>query len=106
MHRVQGRGAALRSQVTGLQNRQQALATPLQTEQKSIQAAIDALNGKDPDAALQARVRAFQAKQQSAAQELERSSSRSSVTSNMCRSRSPISSAQSTRRSCSGGVPT
>lgn len=63
--------AALRSQVTGLQNRQQALATPLQTEQKSIQAAIDALNGKDPDAALQARVRAFQAKQQSAAQELE-----------------------------------
>jgi outer membrane protein len=62
--------AALRSQVTGLQNHQQSLAAPLQTEQKSIQAAIDALNGKDPDAALQARVRAFQTKQQQAEQEL------------------------------------
>lgn len=60
----------LRSQVTGLQSRQQALATPLQTEQKSIQTAIDALNGKEPDAALQARVRAFQTKQQQAEQEL------------------------------------
>jgi outer membrane protein len=61
---------ALRGQVTGLQNRQKSLATPLQTEQKSIQAAIDALNGKEPDAALQARVKAFQAKQQQAEQEL------------------------------------
>jgi Skp family chaperone for outer membrane proteins len=64
--------AALRSQVTGLQSRETALATPLQTEQKSLQAAIDALNGKEPDAALQARIKAFQTKQQQGAQELQR----------------------------------
>jgi outer membrane protein len=63
---------ALRGQVTALQNREKALATPLQTEQKSIQAAIDALNGKEPDAALQARVKAFQTKQQQGSQELQR----------------------------------
>ena len=63
--------AALRSQATALQSRQQALSTPLQTEQKSIQAAIDALNGKEPDAALKSRVQAFQAKEQLAAQELQ-----------------------------------
>ena len=62
--------AALRSQVTALQNRERTLATPLETEQKSIQAAIDALNGKDPDAALQARVKAFQTKQQQGQQEI------------------------------------
>ena len=61
---------ALQSQISGLQSRQQALATPLQTEQKSIQAAIDALNGKDPDAALQSRIKAFQTKQQQAEQKL------------------------------------
>src|SRR3569832_1031480 len=63
--------AALRSQVTSLQNREKALATPLQTEGKSIQAAVDALGGKDPDAALQARIKAFQAKQQQGAQEIQ-----------------------------------
>ena len=62
--------ASLRSQATGFESRRQALATPLQTEGKSIQAAVDALKGKDPDAALQARVRAFQTKQQQAEQEL------------------------------------
>jgi outer membrane protein len=64
--------AALRAQVAGYQSHEVALAGPLQTEQKSIQAAIDALNGKEPDAALKARVSAFQAKQQQAAQELQR----------------------------------
>ena len=64
--------AALQSQVNGLKAREQALATPLQTEGKSIQAAIDALNGKEPDAALQARVKAFQTKQQQASDELGR----------------------------------
>jgi Skp family chaperone for outer membrane proteins len=63
--------AALRAQVTSLQSREKSLAGPLQTEQKSIQAAIDALNGKEPDAALQARVRAFQTKQQQGAQEVQ-----------------------------------
>jgi Skp family chaperone for outer membrane proteins len=64
--------AALRSQVANFQNREKALATPLETEQKAIQAAINALQGKEPDAALQTRVRAFQTKQQSAAQEVQR----------------------------------
>ena len=64
--------ATLRSQVTALQSRESALATPLQTEGKSIQTAVDALNGKEPDAALQARIKAFQTKQQQGAQELQR----------------------------------
>jgi outer membrane protein len=68
----QSAAAALRSQVTALQSRESTLATPLQTEGKSIQAAVDALNGKEPDAALQARIKAFQTKQQQGAQELQR----------------------------------
>jgi outer membrane protein len=64
--------AALQGQVNALKSRQQALTTPLQTEGKSIQTAIDALNGKEPDAALKARITAFQTKQQQAAQELQR----------------------------------
>jgi outer membrane protein len=58
--------AALRAQVTAQENREKALIAPLQTEQKSIQAAIDALKGADADAALQARIKAFQGKQQQA----------------------------------------
>ena len=64
--------AALRSQVQALQTRGQTLGTPLQTEQKSIQSAIDALNGKEPDAALQARITAYQNKQQQGQQEITR----------------------------------
>jgi len=64
--------ATLRGQVTGLQNREQALTTPLETEQKSIQAAVDALAGKQPDAALQARAKAWETKRQQSAQELAR----------------------------------
>ena len=64
--------AALRSQVTGLENRQKALATPLETEGKAIQAAVNALNGKEPDAALQARAKAWETKRQQAAQEVSR----------------------------------
>ena len=56
----------LRSQATAQENREKSLVTPLQTEQKSIQAAVDALKGKEPDAALQARIKAFGAKQQQA----------------------------------------
>ena len=62
---------ALRAQITSLQNRQKTLAAPLQTEGKSIQTAIDALNGKEPDAALQARIKAFQTKQQQGATEIQ-----------------------------------
>ena len=52
--------ATLQGQVTALQNREKALAAPLETEQKAIQAAIDALGGKQPDAALQARIKAWE----------------------------------------------
>ena len=62
----------LESQVTGLRNRQKALSTPLETEQKAIQAAIEALNGAQPDAALQARIKAWDTKRQQAAQEISR----------------------------------
>lgn len=65
-------GSALQGQVNALKSREQALASPLQTEGKSIQAAIDALKGKEPDAALQARIKAFQTKQQQGAEELQR----------------------------------
>ena len=64
--------AALRSQVQAYQSRENALAAPLQTEQKSIQAAIDALKGAEPDAALKARISAFQTRRQNGAQELQR----------------------------------
>jgi len=64
--------AALRGHVTSLQSRENTLAAPLQTEGKSLQTAIDALAGKEPDAALQARIKAFQAKQQQGAQEIQR----------------------------------
>lgn len=64
--------ATLRSQATALQAREKALGDPLQTEAKSIQAAIDALGGKAPDAALQARIKAFQTKQQNGAAELQK----------------------------------
>jgi Skp family chaperone for outer membrane proteins len=64
--------AALRSQQTSFENRRQTLAAPLQAEGKSIQAAVEALNGKEPDATLQARAKAFQAKQQQGVEELQR----------------------------------
>jgi Skp family chaperone for outer membrane proteins len=64
--------AALRSQLSAEETREKNLATPLQTEQKSIQTAVDALKGKEPDAALQARVKAFQTKYQSAQEEAAR----------------------------------
>lgn len=64
--------AALTSQVNGLRARQKALATPLEAEAKALQAAVNALAGKAPDAALQARVKAFQTRQQQAAQEVSR----------------------------------
>jgi Skp family chaperone for outer membrane proteins len=64
--------SALRSQVAALQSRESALGAPLDTERKSIQAAVDALKGKEPDAALQNRIKAFQAKQEQGAQELQR----------------------------------
>ena len=63
---------ALKAQVLAQDNREKALAGPLQTEQQSLQTAVDALKGKDPDAALQARIRTFQTKMQSAQEEAAR----------------------------------
>jgi outer membrane protein len=63
--------AAIRTQVTTLQNREKTLSGPLATEQKSIQAAIDALpKGTEPPAALQARANAWNQKRQQAAQDI------------------------------------
>jgi Skp family chaperone for outer membrane proteins len=62
--------ATLQSQVNGLKTRQQALAGPLNTEGQSLETAAKALNGKEPDAALQARAKAYQTKVQQAQQEI------------------------------------
>jgi Skp family chaperone for outer membrane proteins len=62
--------AALQAQITALQNREKSLSAPLETEGKAIQAAVTALNGKDPDAALQARMKAWQTKRDQGAQEI------------------------------------
>jgi len=62
----------LQSQVTALRTRQQALETQLRPEGQAIQTAVSALAGKQPDAALQNRVKAFQQKQEQANQELSR----------------------------------
>jgi Skp family chaperone for outer membrane proteins len=56
----------LQSQATAQENREKALSTPLQAEGQSIQTAINALNGKEPDAALKQRAEAFQTKLQQA----------------------------------------
>ena len=63
----------LASRVSALQTRQTTLANQLRTEGQPIEAAIRALNGAQPDAALRARVTAFQTKQEQANQELQRS---------------------------------
>lgn len=61
----------LQQQVQALQTRQQQLTTQLQPEGQSLEAAIKALNGKQPDAALQTRIAAFQQKEQAAGRELQ-----------------------------------
>lgn len=63
---------ALEGQVAALKSREAALAAPLKTEGQALQTAVDALKGKEPDAALAARIKAFQTKQQSGAQEIAR----------------------------------
>ena len=56
-----------------LRTRAQTLQTQLQTEGKPVQDAFEALKGKQPDAALQARITALQTKEQQARQELANS---------------------------------
>ena len=61
----------LQQQLDQLRARAQQLGQPLQTEEQSLQTAVQALNGKTPDAALQQRIQAFQTRQNTAAQELQ-----------------------------------
>jgi outer membrane protein len=60
----------LQSKQSTLRSRAQTLQTQLQTDGKALQTAIDALNGKEPDAALKARITAYQARENAAKQEL------------------------------------
>jgi len=63
----------LQAKQATLKSRAQTLQTQLATERKPIQDAVDALNGKEPDAALKARITAWQTKERNANQELETS---------------------------------
>ena len=60
----------LETQLAGLRSLQTSLETPLRTEANAIQAAVQALNGKPADAALQARATAFEKKQTDAQRQL------------------------------------
>ena len=60
----------LQTKQSTLRSRAQTLQTQLQTESKTLQTSIDALNGKEPDAALKAKITAYQSKENSAKQEL------------------------------------
>ena len=62
--------AAIQSQVQQGQARAQALENQLKPEAASLDAAVKALGGKAPDAALRQRVTAFQTRQQAAQTEL------------------------------------
>ncbi|MDQ3078357.1 MAG: OmpH family outer membrane protein [Pseudomonadota bacterium] len=61
----------LEAQVTSLRALQTQLQTSLQTEQTSIQTAINALSGRQPDAALTARITAFDGRQADAQRQLQ-----------------------------------
>jgi outer membrane protein len=60
----------LQSQVQQGRTRAQTLESQLKPEETSLQTAVRALNGKQPDAALQARIAAYETKARQAQQEL------------------------------------
>jgi len=62
--------AAIQSQVQQGQGRAQTLENQLKPEAATLDAAVKALGGKAPDAALRTRITAFQTKQQAAQTEL------------------------------------
>ncbi len=64
--------AALQSQQSAQESRLKTLSAPLDTERQSIQTAVNALNGKEPDAALKQRIQTFQTKLQQAQDEAQR----------------------------------
>ena len=100
MHRLPGtRRPSSSSRSSQLQTRAQQLGQPLQTEGESIQTAVRALNGKAPDAALQARITALQTKQNSASQEIQREEQTLPLDPGAChRSRSTTRSTRSSPR--------
>ena len=65
--------AQLTQKQTALRTRAQTLTSQLQTEGKPLQDQFEALKGKQPDAALQGKITAFQTKERNAQQELQRS---------------------------------
>ena len=66
----------LQSQETTLRSRAAALQQQLQTARTPIEQSVSALNGKQPDAALQQRITAYQNQERSAQQELAASQQR------------------------------
>ena len=67
----------LQAQGAQLQQRAQQLSTQIQTEGAALQALVDALpQGQQPDAALQARIQAFQTLQQNSEREIAASRER------------------------------
>lgn len=62
--------AQLAQQRQQAQQLQQSLTQPLATEQQQIEAAVKALGGKEPDAALKQRAQTFEQRYQSAQQQL------------------------------------
>jgi outer membrane protein len=60
----------LQQKQTAMRTRAQTLQQQLQTEGKPLQTAVDALGGKEPDAALKAKITAYQTKEKNAQQEL------------------------------------
>ena len=66
----------LQSQATALQTRQKTLTDQLRPEGQQLETAVNALNGKQPDAALQARIKAFQDKERAANTELQQGQQR------------------------------
>jgi outer membrane protein len=63
-------GSQLQTQANQLRTRAQQLENELKPEADALQKAVNALGGKQPDAALQQRAQAFQTKQQQAQTEL------------------------------------
>jgi outer membrane protein len=61
----------LQTQLQQIQQRAQQLGQPIETDAAAIQTAVRALAGKQPDAALQQRITALQARQNTANQELQ-----------------------------------
>ena len=65
-----GAAAQLQSQVQQGRTRAQQIQASLKTEAESLEKAVQALGGKQPDAALQGRINAFRTKQQQGETEL------------------------------------